>query len=110
MNDAQRTLAWIFAAAIFASILYAPWERAATIPDFGHVTFQSLHSEIWEPPVINSPNPNVGEIRLRTEVLIREWIAASLIYGSVFFALSDKKKKPAHGDIETANLESKGIQ
>jgi hypothetical protein len=42
--------------------------------------------------------------------LIREWIAASLIYGSVFFALSDKKKKPAHGDIETANLESKGIQ
>jgi hypothetical protein len=110
MNASQRVSTWIFAAAIVVSINYAPWERSATITDLGHVTLQELHSEIWEPPIIRNqtPSQNVGEVRLRTEVLIMEWIASLLIYGAVFVVLSDKKRDLRNEDLQTPKPESKG--
>jgi hypothetical protein len=110
MNASQRVSTWIFAAAIAASINYAPWERSLTMPDLGKCTCEESHSEIWEPPVIqrwaaNGTSQNMGDVRLRTEVLIMEWIAASLIYGSVFFALADKPKQPSEPEQETAENE-----
>jgi hypothetical protein len=37
MNEHQKVLTWIFAAAIAASIVFAPWEKSINSPDVGHV-------------------------------------------------------------------------
>lgn len=100
MNERQRVLTWIFAAAIAASIIFAPWEKSIETPDFGHVTALDIQSAIWEPP--RRQNNDVSAIKLRTGVLIMEWAAACLIYGPVLFALSDKKQKAPEPETEDA--------
>jgi hypothetical protein len=90
MNERQRVATWVFAGAIAASMLFAPWEKSINTPDAGHVTGQDIQSEIWEPP--QRQNNELFAIQLRTGVLIMEWAAACLIYVAVFIALSGKNR------------------
>ena len=88
INDSQRGLSWVFVAAIVLSICDAPWEKTVTL-DIGEVTLEQKASSLLEPPAVGSGG---GRIRLRTEVLLMEWLAASMIYAASFLALADKKR------------------
>jgi hypothetical protein len=91
MNERQKVLAWIFAAAIAASIVFAPWEKSIETADVGHVTAVDIQSPIWEPPA-RGQDKGLFAIKLRTGVLIMEWAASLLIYGAAYVALADKKR------------------
>jgi hypothetical protein len=64
------------------------------------VTAQDIQSAIWEPP--QRQNNELFAIQLRTGVLVMEWTAACLIYGAVFFALTEKKQKVPDPEMEDA--------
>lgn len=98
MNETQRGLTWFFAASIVASIVFAPWEQLIIVTEVGQTTVKEIQSAIWEPP--KKQAADVGMVRLRTEVLIREWIAASMIYAAGYFALGSKKQIAAETQQE----------
>ena len=76
MNDARQILSWFFAAFIFITASWSPWEKTIQAGDAGVLTIEELRSPIWEAP----QRENGGRIRLRTEILAVEWIGGSLIY------------------------------
>jgi hypothetical protein len=58
---------------------------------------ESLKSQGIDPTGLTAAvdkNQGATKIRLRTEVLVMEWIAISLIYGATYLALTGQRKKP----------------